>query len=667
MLRTTFTKNSFNGFVASQLCVGIVLVSSSMLAAGTHFPDELRSFLSIAWIAYVPLGTGYHLMSLLTHCGTGIEDKEWLPHARVLISWTIGMLGLLVVSLISMRIGLFTQSVWGISMLSFVTALYLLKFVCFPLSRKLPDLKRVYYSSMPIVFGLLVGFVFVLFVRSNSPYPLTPGSDAFTHLYVIKGVLYNSSTASSPLLYTPSIHVIIALAIDSFGASSEGVLWAGVFLTFLTYSVSMFVLAREFLGWPAAILASIFSLAFNEQGLTPNLPVFYPSSIVMSMFPLSLLVIYKWARQENWLGVRQIVQFGIICAGLVCIHFQLGIVASTILSSVLLLTRIATKWTKHVRVISLLLSITVLLYYLQMIPYQINLDFLGNEYLYSLQTKVVHINNWFSPVLFLLSIMGLIISAFALRNKIAFGLVANALLLVYFQRIPNVHRITNLLNPLLGIATSLAVVAPFILLDNIHLEIKLISELTGKIQINIHDLLISKRYHAIYVLFAFVVLFPSIVSPYSNYINYYADKGLNFYDFTQEELEVGRWLFQNTSANTIVYSDPATILVMRGLAFRKHVEAVAWNMTIGEKIKLAIASENASEAFEYIVSMVGKEVVIVITPRTSRWVRSWPNEYMVFLPLEKLEPFTGFEKFLDQGFFLLLYQTANVFVFSLKL
>lgn len=660
-------KSNFNGFVALQLCVGLVLVSSSMIAVGTCFPDELRSFLSIGWIAYVPLGTGYHLMSLLTHYGKGIEDKEWLPHARLLVLWTIGMLGLLVASLISMRIGLFTQSVWGISVLSFVTTLYFLRFICFPLSRKLPDFNRTFYSSIPIVFGLLVGLVFVLFVRSHSPYPLAPGSDAFTHLYVIKGILYTSSTASSPLLYQPSIHVIIALAIDSFGASSEGVLWAGVFLTFLTYSVSTFILAREFLGWKVAILASIFSLAFNEQGLTPNLPVFYPSSIVMSMFPLSLLVIYKWAQQTNWLGVKQIVQFAIICASLVCIHFQLGIVVSTVLLSILLLTRILTKWTKPFRVITLSCGIIVLLYYLQMIPYQVNLDFLGTEYLYSLQTKVIHINNWFSPVLFLLSIMGLIILAFAMRNKIAFTLIASVLLLVYFQKIPNVHRIANLLNPLLGITASLAVVAPFMLLDNIHLEINMISRLTGRIQIHIHELLISKRYYVIYILLAFVVLFPSIISPYNNYINYYADKGLNFYDFTPEELEVGRWLFQNTSANTIVYSDPATILVMRGLAFRKHVEAVAWNKTIGERIKLAIACENASEAFEYILSTVGKDVVIVITPRTSRWVRSWPNEYMVFLPIEDLVPFTGFEKFFDQDVFLLLYQTANVYVFSLKL
>lgn len=604
-------------------------------------------------------------MSLL-NARARIDDREWLPYAKPLVFWIIGMLGLLVASSVSMMIGLFNPTLLGISTLCLVVVFYFLRVIFYPGYHELPKVKHL----ATVVLGLFVGIVFVAFVRSFSPYPQVPGSDTFTHLYVIKGILNTFSTASSPLLYQPSIHVIIALGIGSFGASSEGVLWSGVFVTFLLYSTSTFILAWEISkSWGAAILCSIFSLAFTEQGLTPNLPVFYPSSIVMSIFPLCLLIIYRWAQCESLVGKKHVVQFGIICTGLVCIHFQLGIIASMILFVFLSLKSIVctSKWTKLVRIITLLLGLIVILYYLQIVSYQFNLEFLGTDYVYLPSTKVMHVNNWFSPALFFISLVGIVILAFAVKNNVTFGLITGILLFTYFQKIPNIHRIMSLVNPLLGITASSAIMMPFLLLNNMHLELKMLSQFTGKIRLRASNLRIADRYHLIYVVIVFIALFPSVTSPYNLYIDYYVDKGFGFYDFTEEELDVGRWIFQNTPSDLIIYSDPATILAMRGLAFRRHVEAVAWNKTVGELIKTVMMNENATEARKNIISTVGEKVIIVITPRTSRWIRNWPNEYLVFLPVKEFVPFTGLEKFFDETHFLLKYKTANILVFLLRL
>ena len=128
----------------------------------------------------------------------------------------------------------------------------------------------------------------------------------------------------------------------------------------------------------------------------------------------------------------------------------------------------------------------------------------------------------------------------------------------------------------------------------------------------------------------------------------------------------------NTPQDYLIYSDPFTVLEMRGLAFRMNIAEIGWNTTVANLVRTAMVSNSSSDAYENIISNVGKNVLIVITPRTSAWTRgvgnfstdTAPTDYFVQLPISNFERFSGFEKFFDKDFFREVYHSKNIFIFS---
>ena len=131
-----------------------------------------------------------------------------------------------------------------------------------------------------------------VYVRSYSPYPLTPGMDLFNHIYTISFLL--SSISNSPLVYAPTVDMIIGLSSATFNSNLLSIFWMGSILLFMVYGTSLFILARSiFKQNLLSLLAMIIGLSVTETGSVPNLQVFFPSSFVMCIFPLCFFAIYS--------------------------------------------------------------------------------------------------------------------------------------------------------------------------------------------------------------------------------------------------------------------------------------------------------------------------------------------------------------------------------------
>ncbi len=143
-----------------------------------------------------------------------------------------------------------------------------------------------------------MGISFGLYVRSFTPYPLSPGIDVFNHMYVIHSILDNS-LSNSPLVYFPTFDIIIALSSSTFNADLNSIFWMGSILNSMIFSLSCYVMLYYFLkNNVQAIFGTAIVLPLTEMGFATNLQFFYPASFMMSIFPLMFVSIdYVWKKQ----------------------------------------------------------------------------------------------------------------------------------------------------------------------------------------------------------------------------------------------------------------------------------------------------------------------------------------------------------------------------------
>ena len=158
---------------------------------------------------------------------------------------------------------------------------------------------------------------------------------------------------------------------------------------------------------------------------------------------------------------------------------------------------------------------------------------------------------------------------------------------------------------------------------------------------------------------------PILTSPYDAYVDWFSSFGVPFANFSHHEVEVGNWIEANTPKDFAIYSDPTMVQEMRGSGFRTNIEAIGWNATVKEFVREGLTSNDAKNAHNNIVSHFGKEVLIVLTPRTSQWLKD-PKTLSVEFPSENFESFNGFEKFSDERYFTPLYHSKSIFIFAPK-
>jgi hypothetical protein len=171
------------------------------------------------------------------------------------------------------------------------------------------------------------------------------------------------------------------------------------------------------------------------------------------------------------------------------------------------------------------------------------------------------------------------------------------------------------------------------------------------------------KLNVLYGAIIIILLFPILMIPYDTYLEPYLGKGFSFTNFTNEELVAGKWIQKNTPSNYPLYSDPFTVLEFRGLSDRPNLSGIGWNQTVRDSVKSVMLSGDAGYAYNNIVNSVGNNTIIIITPRTSMWVH---NTAVLDFPQENFNGFTGFEKFFDNRYFTLEYQSKNIFVFEPK-
>src|SRR5690606_23647997 len=95
-------------------------------------------------------------------------------------------------------------------------------------------------------------------------------------------------------------------------------------LSISLYALSFWIMRNHL----NASLSTIIGLLVTEHGLVPNLQVLYPSSVIMSIFPMLFLIVYSILRQTNLGKVPKIILISIPLFALLLIHFQMGMLAS---------------------------------------------------------------------------------------------------------------------------------------------------------------------------------------------------------------------------------------------------------------------------------------------------------------------------------------------------
>ncbi|WP_222424728.1 hypothetical protein [Candidatus Nitrosocosmicus arcticus] len=553
---------------------------------------------------------------------------------------------------------------------------------------------------------LIMGMCFGLYVRSFSPYPLSPGIDVFNHMYVIQSILDNSPS-NSPLVYFPTFDIIIALGSSTFNADLNSVFWMGSIFLSMLFSLSCYVMLYYFLKNNAqAILGTAIALPLTEMGFATNLQFFYPASFIMSIFPLMFFTVdYLWKKLVQSNKIVTIVLTIVIFSVLILIHTYIGFIVSLVLSLYVFCYYILFKKDRlffTFRLVTVAFALILLAYCLGYMTFQFKMDFIQSNlfesyHLYNTFTKVNILEEWYTKEILLASIVGcIVLSFYKNKNIVILNFIGIVMLLTYFQQISDIHRIMPLERSFIGLGAVTTITLPIIILTQKIQASHLIPKNLKKIKSSKLDeaainnnkenskTIIEKfrsialtngmgLFHTyeknskllnIYIIVVFAILFPVLMLPFDTYIDPYTTQGYDFTNYTFGELSAAEWIKENTPKNYKIYSDPSTVIEMRGLSNRPNIEGIAWNTTTAYEVRSVLLSENATYAYQSIVTNHGNDTTIVITPRTSEWLTG--REFFIQAPIKDFEYFEGIEKFYDEKYFRLDFYNDSVMVFTLR-
>jgi hypothetical protein len=556
-----------------------------------------------------------------------------------------------------------------------------------------------------IILILIVGIACGLYVRSFSPYPLSPGIDVFNHMYVIQGILDNSYKIL--LVYPPTFDLIIALGSSTFDADLNSVFWMGSILISMLFSLSCYVMLYYFLrNNTQAVFGTIIALPLTETAFASNLQFFYPSSFVMSIFPLMIFSVYHiWKNLVDRNRLVAVVFTAIIFAIFILIHSYIGFIIVVALSIFVFCSYYISKNDRlffALRILTIALSLILLAYCLGFITFQFKLDFLESKTfltynLFNTITKINHLEQWYTEQVLLASTIGFVLLSFYKDKKIVIlNFVGVIMLLVYFQQISDVQRVMPLARAFLALGAVTTFTLPIIILtqkfNTSHLFYNRIKKAnpapsyvsqtdignkdSRKVIVKSKSIQLTKylgifetysqcsKILSIYVVIVFAFIYPILLVPFDIYTNPFESLGYPLTNYTFEELEVSQWIKENVPENYKIYSDPSTVIEMRGLSNRPNIEGIGWNLSVANQVRSVLLTDNATFAYESILTNHGKNNAIVITPRTSEWLTG--STYFTQLPIKDFEYFDGLEKFYDENYFSLEYRNDNILIFTLR-
>lgn len=694
------------GFITITRITGILFLVLFLISKTYDLPTYVNTLLAIVWILLIPHFIGTLLLKIpikyikqlhFNVLNTGI--------AGIPIKWFIGLLLITVTSYISFIIQIGIINVLGpLLLVSYVAYNLSIRPVSFALHQKLVyRLDRDHFRIISIL--LIIGVFFAYYIRSFTPYPLSPGFDVFTHMFVINSILDNSFS-NIPLTYFPAWDILLALGSTTFNVDLNSIFWMGPFLLSPLFSLSCYLMLFYFFKNKAvSILGTVICLPLTEQGLVPSMQVLYPSSVIMSIFPLMVFVVdFIWKKQYSF-SFKMVFTF-VIYSSLIIIHPMLGGIASIMLSLYILFVFYFSKKEKLfllIRLLSIVFSLILLFYYYEVLTQQIYFEdiFKGKlfeiDYFNETIIKVVHLKEFYTEAVVTLGIFGFIIMSFHKNKKlVALNLIGAILLLAYFQQLIYVHRILALERPLLIFAATFAITLPLLLISsklrsstffggkvNESLRTELLKDQVNSIN-SLQKLLINKvklftltnklgiipsyeksnKLLIIYVVIVYIIMFPILIYPFDFYVGVYLENGQSFASYTPEVISAANWINENIPNDFKIYSDPQTVLEIRGLANRPNIEAIGWNTTVAQEVKSVLQSDDPQDAYERIMANHGHNVLIVITPKTSEWIHS--SLYFITLPITDFKNFSGLNKFYNDNYFNLDYNKNDIFIFTLR-
>lgn len=693
------------GFVTPTRMTALLLLTFFLISKLFETPTYVNTLLSFLWILFIPHFIGTVFLKIpIKYIKQFYFNVLNIGIAGIPVRWFIGLLLITVSVYISFIVQLGIVNILGpLLLLSYIVYNLNIRSVSLVLHQKLVyhlDKGHIRIISILILIGIFFGY----YIRFFTPYPLSPGFDVFTHMFVINSIL-NDSFSNIPLTYFPTWDILIALGSTTFNADLNSIFWMGPFLLSPLFSLSCYLLIYYFLkNQLVAILGTVICLPLTEQGLSPSMQVLYPSSVIMSIFPLMIFVIdVVWKKQYSYL--YKIIFTFIIYSGLIIIHPLLGGIASIMLSLFIFFVFYLTKKEKLfllLRLLTIVFSLILFCYYYEILTLQIHFQntFQGKLFestqFYETITKIMHLEQFYTEIIMTTAIFGFILLSFHKNKKIVvLNLIGIIMLLVYFQELVFIHRILALERPLLVFAATFVITLPILIVSNrvrlstlfkkpkesVHKKSpndrdrstnSFQNIVFGKIKLSmlIDKLGIIPSYEKntgllfVCVLIIFAILFPLLLTPFDFYVEYYLGNAHYFASYTEEVLSASNWINENIPSNFKIYSDPQTVMEIRGLANRPNIEAIGWNTTVAEEVKSVLQTKNPKDAYQSIISNHGHNVVIVITPKTTEWLYS--NVYFVTLPITEFKNFDGLKKFYNKNYFNLDYNKNDIFIFTLR-
>jgi hypothetical protein len=253
------------------------------------------------------------------------------------------------------------------------------------------------------------------------------------------------------------------------------------------------------------------------------------------------------------------------------------------------------------------------------------------------------------------------------------------IIMMYFMPIPDIVRVGAALAPFIPLFVLYG------LKEIEHFMLNIAENIHAKYKVFVHDKELitfdtTKMLRTIYLCFILVIIVPSLLSPFQNYVKSKA------YDMEKAgissslslvadyEYTMALWIRNNTPKDATIISDPETMYIIAGISGRSLpivLGMLVQDLQIPDLIKLYwikfnILMTNDSYKAAFYVNVLGKYPVIVISGRTISWLNS-----LQFV--SKPQSFASsnhyiLSKFLDEnGPFKLLYKVnEEIYAFTIK-
>jgi len=511
----------------------------------------------------------------------------------------------------------------------------------------------------PVVLILLFGLSLVLLFRSGFSWPSMPGWDQYALLGGSNWIFaYGGTTNIMPagpgsfIPYPYLFQILVASIAIFIGVHPYSIFWAAPFFTIpmfglLVYGVSYRLSKERGQSLAAALIA--LTICGGESFLGPH--YFFPSTMSILLFLLLLIVILDFSGKGR-------VPMTLICSFvlLYCAFYYYTL----ILTFPILLFFLIGNRHHHSRPIFIFSLIGMIL-----------ISELGGSILSSGQTlpltKKLEMMRWAYPdllwVLFLLGASVIVAKHLSGLSKEGNSLIvlayATSLLIVYFLPPSALNRAEIVFR------SFFATIASFSFLWIQHsLEFHIHDSIEPWLEIH-PKRLSSVLSHIILVLSVFL-----LIQPYLSYANNVP----HWSNISRDECLASEWIKQNSLPDSYILTDPSTGYILRGLTLRNsstsfivngHTPSPARWANLSNVIYSFFGEQDPFEVHDYFDRLPTTPDLIVITTRTSDWVRSGEVNSTFCAPSEKLAPFPGIEKF-SLPFFTLVKSWETVKIYKLS-